>query len=886
MDHKTTDTCVDKQKTDRHLDGFDLSFTHADAIFFKGEHKILRCPDTSGYVSVRDVIKENYHKLSEDELYQVYYVSHDEETACRMDELPITQTQLICIHHFFVSWNLEIIDSCLYLRIHRLLQMNELELLKFDFQNNILTLYASYPDNWDKDEHYSLFLYRNEKLYTFDDIEVDTCLKVHIDLKHFHELDNNNYGLALLAGEHMYHLHTDMSFQIDTVLSEQNNFEKMLHVEIGEDASIQIREVDFQITPEVTSVSYEDDTLILNGYLKHDFDLFHYQNMSYVCTLDSYDDQKHRECEMTLDGYAFTLHLHKDEICALNKEHFRRWDMAFVVLKDKEPCASFGFVKSSALSGSILFTHNWMDDGYQVMFELNTTRQKQEMYFGFRQPYFVQKVNYVEIKKRSIRIHVRMNSDVDNFYRSMQIYLFDDNTKPCKVKKRGVRTLMLTYRGGNFEEIAQRIKEVGCFFILKVKEERYRNDINDLDRTRIYSSFTQHVFNSKRYRKLGRVLYRKLFLRMPVRHKKVLFESFLGRNVSGNPKYIYKYMNDNGYGNAYKMYWILNDPSIEVEGCGKVIQRRSIRYYYHMATAGYWIFNTRQDSNIIKREQTTYLQTWHGTPLKRLGMDMDSVSMATVSNIIDYKREFMNNSRRWDYMLAQNQYSADIFKRCFAFRKQMLTYGYPANDILYNASEKDIEKLKEKFNLPTDKKIVLYAPTWRDDNFLKKGYYQMKMQLDLDMMKEALGDDTIVLLRMHYLIMNSIDIEGYQGFAYDFSGDYDIQELYLVSDVLITDYSSTMFDFANLKRPIIFFTYDIDDYRDSLRGFYFDFEKEAPGPIVKTTAQVISSLQNISSWRKAYKEKEEAFYQKFNHIDDGKAAKRVLDTILAVKEEA
>lgn len=117
-----------------------------------------------------------------------------------------------------------------------------------------------------------------------------------------------------------------------------------------------------------------------------------------------------------------------------------------------------------------------------------------------------------------------------------------------------------------------------------------------------------------------------------------------------------------------------------------------------MATAGFWIFNTRQDSDIIKRKKTIYLQTWHGTPLKRLGFDMDDVNMASQSNIVEYKRQFYANSRRWDYLLAQNQYSADIFRRCFVFRKSLLALGYPANDVLFTKNnEQDIRSLKERW---------------------------------------------------------------------------------------------------------------------------------------------------------------------------------------------
>ncbi|MFI3211702.1 MAG: CDP-glycerol glycerophosphotransferase family protein, partial [Peptostreptococcaceae bacterium] len=250
-------------------------------------------------------------------------------------------------------------------------------------------------------------------------------------------------------------------------------------------------------------------------------------------------------------------------------------------------------------------------------------------------------------------------------------------------------------------------------------------------------------------------------------------------------------------------------------------------------------------------------------------------------SIDEYKAKFKKNSQTWDYLLAQNQYSADIFKRAFYFDKEILTYGYPANSILYSKNNDiEINKLKDKFNLPKDKKIILYSPTWRDNNFFQKGHYKMSLQLDLDYLFDNISDDYIVILRLHYLISNSIDISKYEGFVYDFSGAYDIQELYLVSDLNITDYSSTMFDYANLKRPQLFFAYDLENYRDSLRGFYFELEEEAPGPIVKTNEEIAYWLNNIDNLNREYSDKINTFYDKFCYIDKEILTKNIIDKII------
>ena len=114
----------------------------------------------------------------------------------------------------------------------------------------------------------------------------------------------------------------------------------------------------------------------------------------------------------------------------------------------------------------------------------------------------------------------------------------------------------------------------------------------------------------------------------------------------------------------------------------------------------------------------------------------------------------------------------------------------------------------------------MYAPTWRDDEFVSKGKYLFELKIDLDNLYKELGDDYVILLRMHYLISNALDLSGYENFAIDVSNYNDVSELFLISDCLITDYSSVMFDYGILKRPQFFFAYDmtnmIRDYEDSI----------------------------------------------------------------------
>lgn len=374
-------------------------------------------------------------------------------------------------------------------------------------------------------------------------------------------------------------------------------------------------------------------------------------------------------------------------------------------------------------------------------------------------------------------------------------------------------------------------------------------------------------------RRLYLFLYHRIFSKMKIKKNYIFLESFLGKSYSDSPKYIYEYMMKNKM--DYKFIWSVRGKK-EIPGNAIQVQRFSLRYFYYLARAKYWISNSRLPRTLAKRKETTYLQTWHGTPLKVLVFDMKDVYSADPN----YKKHFYHQSRRWDYLSSPNEYSSEIFRRAFKFEKELLEYGYPRNDILYNKNTaEDIENLKENLRIPKEKKVILYAPTWRDDEYFSSGRYKFTLQLDLEQMQKHLSDDYVVLLRMHYFIANQLDVSKYANFVYDFSSYDDIADLYLVSDILITDYSSVFFDYANLKRPILFYTYDLEKYRDKLRGFYIDIENELPGPLLMNTGEIIDSIKNINSVRNEYKAKYEEFYDRFCKWEDGRASEKTVKRV-------
>lgn len=375
-------------------------------------------------------------------------------------------------------------------------------------------------------------------------------------------------------------------------------------------------------------------------------------------------------------------------------------------------------------------------------------------------------------------------------------------------------------------------------------------------------------------------IYRVLTYLVPVHRKIVIFQSSNGKNYTGNPKYIYEEFVKQGLDQKYKCIWFLLDTNIQIPGKCKKIRCNYLKFFYYLMRGKVWVFDSRQPKFFKKKKNVLFIQTWHGTPLKKLGLDMDKLNMGGNQDIAAYHENFRIACRDWDYLVSQNQFSTDIFKSCFAFKdRPMLEIGYPRNDVLFEKNnEKDIRILKKKLGLPLDKKIILYAPTWRDNAFYEKGEYKFTSEMDFDKLKDEISNEYCMIVKYHYLVSENIDWSPYEGFIYTFDETKDIAWLYLVSDMLITDYSSVMFDYSLLNRPMFFFAYDLEEYKNNLRGFYFDFVNEIPGPISTDTDTLIQDIKNYDE--NQWEEKYQKYHEKFNGVDDGTASKQIVDLIV------
>ena len=365
----------------------------------------------------------------------------------------------------------------------------------------------------------------------------------------------------------------------------------------------------------------------------------------------------------------------------------------------------------------------------------------------------------------------------------------------------------------------------------------------------------------------------------------ILFEAFGGRNYTCSPKAIYEKMLSMPQFKNFKFVWAFLDTDIHDVKEDKrttIVKSKSKEYYKYCSIAKYWIVNSIMEESLTKKKGQVYVQCWHGTPIKKLRCDIE-VDGSVLNTIKEIRKRNDIDAKRFDYFISPSKYCTEKFISAFNLKKLnkeniIIEEGYPRNDFLFNKTQKDITLIKEKLKIPINKKVIFYLPTFRDNQHTSGIGYTYELQIDFDRLRKAIGDEYVVLFSPHYFIANSIDLSKYEGFVINVARYDEINELYLVSDIIMTDYSSVFFDFANLKRPIVFYMYDYDLYQSRLRDFYISLD-ELPGPITRTQEELEKCIINIETEFPKYVRKYEDFNKKYNYLDDGNASERVIKEI-------
>lgn len=379
-----------------------------------------------------------------------------------------------------------------------------------------------------------------------------------------------------------------------------------------------------------------------------------------------------------------------------------------------------------------------------------------------------------------------------------------------------------------------------------------------------------------------RYLTRGLFVR--TNPHTVVFESYGGRGYACSPKAIYEYMLAAPAYKNFEFVWLFSKPEdyafLRKNGRTAVLRHGTGAGERALCRAKYWVMNFRAADHLVPRRGQVYVQCWHGTPLKKLGYDL-SHSENSMSSLHEIHHRYRTDAARFRFLLSPSPFATAAFQSAWRLQEAgradaVLELGYPRNDFLFTYTAADVQRIKERLGLSgCAKKIVLYAPTWRDNEHTAGVGYTYACPVDFEKLRAALGETHILLFRAHYLVANAFDFSAYGGFVRDVSGVDDINELYVISDMLITDYSSVFFDYANLKRPMLFFMYDLDFYRSALHDFYLE-PSALPGEIVQNEAALIEAVRRADSGAVCL----EAFNRRFNPHEDGHSAKRVTEAMI------
>jgi CDP-glycerol glycerophosphotransferase len=352
---------------------------------------------------------------------------------------------------------------------------------------------------------------------------------------------------------------------------------------------------------------------------------------------------------------------------------------------------------------------------------------------------------------------------------------------------------------------------------------------------------------------------------------KVVFNSFRG-SYSDSPRTLFEALRARGDDNQY--VWLAQPERLgDFPGDVETAVFGSPEGRAACESADVVVSNDHLGFDWDKQPGTTYLQTWHGTPLKRIHND---VLWAPEGRLAYLDQDIA----RWDALLSPNPVSTPLFRRAFGFTGPVHETGYPRNDVLSSPDRERLRaEVRAQLGIADGVTAVLYTPTWRDDLvFAADGGPMVSFPLDLGEFATSLGQDHVLLLRLHQMISDRLEFaEGAP--IRDFSAYPDIRYLYLAADVLVTDYSSTMFDFAVTGKPIVYFTYDLDYFQNELRGFYFDLAEAAPAPLLGTSDEVLAAIAGIDprSWQRP--ERYLRFQEEFCSLEDGHATERVLDLV-------
>ncbi|MFC8710364.1 CDP-glycerol glycerophosphotransferase family protein [Streptomyces sp. NPDC057197] len=379
-------------------------------------------------------------------------------------------------------------------------------------------------------------------------------------------------------------------------------------------------------------------------------------------------------------------------------------------------------------------------------------------------------------------------------------------------------------------------------------------------------------------------VYERMLTRLPIRKGTVVLESHLGKQYSDSPRAIYEELRRREVPVTAIWSYAGERPKGFPEDA-ELVRRWSWRYLKALAQAEFWIDNQGFPLRLAKRPGTTYIQTWHGSALKRMGFDEPSQRMQSEQE----QRSYQQALDRFDHFVVRSEHDVRTLARAYRIPEhKLLRTGYPRNDALVRARESTApdpraRRLAERLGIDPAKKVLLYAPTFRAH---RDGRVRdFAFPFDVEEYADRFGDDHVLLVRAHYL--NRLTLPpSVAGRVIDVSAEPDITPLLLLADALITDYSSVMFDYALLQRPLVFYVHDWEEYAGDTRGTYFDLLAEAPGPAPRTPEELFAAIGDLDAVHATYEARLKEFVDKYGEYDRGDAAAQIVDRFFGPAGEA
>lgn len=326
------------------------------------------------------------------------------------------------------------------------------------------------------------------------------------------------------------------------------------------------------------------------------------------------------------------------------------------------------------------------------------------------------------------------------------------------------------------------------------------------------------------------------FAQLPIDENLVLFESWSGGDYGGNPRALYEYLS--AHYPSFTCVWALHDERMPVPGAAIRVRKNTRDYYRYLCTAKYLVIDDQLDTWFSKRDGQVLVQTTHGTPLKKDGLDVVRASQTDAD-----KQRLAAANAAWDYYLAQGHAFAERYRSTYGTEAEVVAVGHPRTDRLLSATKRDRTQVRQALGISDDKTVVLYAPTWRSKT-------TFELHLDLERLREALGEDFVLLVRLHRYEVGNASLAADDTFVYDVTRYHAIEDLMIASDVLVSDYSSCILDYTLLGKPILLYAYDYDEYATELRGLYVDYRAQYPDLLCTTQEELTAALKALDE-RKA-----------------------------------